>query len=1688
MACTIPYIQREQLSETEKARLEGVHMDIINEAKASGGFRKDGKQLVTGKQTYAKATQFLASTLNKYKAKVVSLPEIGGGKHALNINVLPLAGEKQEDLFLNKEHAVNKTLASESTINLVKDLLENMGISVQDLQTYAKETGFDTTSVAGVADLSRNVIALAEGEEAAALTEEMVHLATYFLEYKNPKMITEMISKIDRFKIYKEVFEAYKSNPNYLLSDGKPNIRKIKKEAVDKLITEVIINQNENIDNYPELREEINQSWVRKIWSDVLDWIRGEYRKSNISLFEKAAKDIVSGEAANEEIVAIRNSSSEVFLQLSNKQQDIQNKILDTKNILKKVTVKEKTDPLLLDSEEATNHYELKKEDGTWEKVTKRVTDRVKEWYKKQRFGRVFTKEEQAFNELKREKGVLGHADFEEIHARYFNSDGTRKATPEPRPTKFSLEDQEMYEKLERYYTDLINQPQFKDALIFSEVLIYDPKQKEAGTIDFLAIEPSGKAHILDWKFMHITGDDVAWFKQGAFGIQIGTYAHILKQEYGVKEFGMKRAIPISMSFKHEKTGDKNTPLVLSGIAVGSADARQIEDIRLIPISEPGESTGFDALDRIISQLNALLEQIGKETASDDQEREFKIERLNTLRRAIKYAQGTLDMSHLVDYIDLMKREGEQILSDYNTIYKNRPARSTDSTDSELSEFSDEMNSFIQTASIFSNIHREIGHLVFTEDMLKNAKTEEEKKSAQSRKDQLQKLNDQSNSIDSSLRDINKAALSFADKHIGERNLVTGLLKPEKVVKGLASMFRGVADIGLKSLDILTKLTAAAQSKASADAKEEVNTLMIIREKLAKQGGDLRRLVQQIYQKDDKGNLVNKLIYKYSREFHNTVDEKAMKGGSLEWLKSNIDMEAYKAEAKILIKKRIEKINKNLYKGTDEQVKEQKERLIKQVTAQFDIEHESFSGWSNYIIKRHPLQKWYSEEYKNIQKNPELLELYNFIVAFNEKAKDVGYIDNQVMKNFLPWVRKSMAEEIVWNNRLSIMDNFYKSVQLNPDDTGYGKINQITGQLENGIPKYYTNDFTKKDGVNDFSDVSEDLFKNLILYVQHVNKYKYMSEVEGQLKLVKTIEQFKDHLNTNRVGEVIIKNGKPEKVTGNAENAKLFDDFLRVLLYEQKYVLSDVDTPLGVDKVIAGVKRLVNKTAGKEVWKENENATATSLHKSMDSINRGFQLKTLGFEFISGAVNWFGSNIQVATQAGNYFKAREFAKNEAKLTMQKFDSEDDKEIFAQLVNTFMPLKDDPSYQAFKDAGMNILTRTSMSDTLMVFMREPEILVEKAIFLTLLENTMVVDGKIVSINEYVKSKYAGRLDSSAAYRESKAKIEAEVAELKREKSIASTRKLEDGKLVIPGLDLTNREELQRLTNLSRRLSTNATGNMTKDATNRMSMSIWTKSMMVFKNWIPKLADTRFSEFKRVADDFSVRINEDGIAEGEKYDIGRIRLLAYVLGFNFIKGAQDLNNIIALNDKGLATLDQMLDDFREKYEAETGEVLQISREQFIELIRTNLRNQLKELAILASLFGVALSLGFVAPDDDDADKATKNLHRYAQRVVDKFVSELSFFYNPAELESILSGGIFPAVGLVNDMARFMSHFFRETTGFDLDPETSYEDVRKKALPIKHAMKIFPITKSLVTYLALIDEDWAKEMDVTIQKDNR
>jgi hypothetical protein len=154
----------------------------------------------------------------------------------------------------------------------------------------------------------------------------------------------------------------------------------------------------------------------------------------------------------------------------------------------------------------------------------------------------------------------------------------------------------------------------------------------------------------------------------------------------------------------------------------------------------------------------------------------------------------------------------------------------------------------------------------------------------------------------------------------------------------------------------------------------------------------------------------------------------------------------------------------------------------------------------------------------------------------------------------------------------------------------------------------------------------------------------------------------------------------------------------------------------------------------------------------------------------------------------------------------------------------------------------------------------------------------------------------------------------------------------------------------------------------------------------------------------------------------------------------------------------------------------------------MVRNNLRNQLKELTILLSLFGAMLALGVMAPDDDEGDRASRNFHRYSQKVVDRFVGELSFFYNPAEVQKLASGSIFPAIGLLDDVTKFTRHFFIETTGMDFDPSTTDEEARKKARPIKYLMKAAPVTKSFLTYGAIFSPEFATEFDITIQKQNR
>ena len=715
----------------------------------------------------------------------------------------------------------------------------------------------------------------------------------------------------------------------------------------------------------------------------------------------------------------------------------------------------------------------------------------------------------------------------------------------------------------------------------------------------------------------------------------------------------------------------------------------------------------------------------------------------------------------------------------------------------------------------------------------------------------------------------------------------------------------------------------------------------------------------------------------------------------------------------------------------------------------------------------------------------------------NEKAKDVGYLDNRVQSTFLPFIRKGTAESMAWDFSLSAVKNFGARLTARADDIGYGSINEITGATENAIPKYYTFDFSadSEGGPNDMTDVSLEFFKNQILYINHMNKYKYMSDIEGQMNLVRTIVHAKDHYKTGRFSRTAMEGGKPVIEKGNKNNAKIFDLFMETIMYDNQFPADGEDFGVPTGRIRTGINKIAKQLTGKELFDVGEKGSNYSIIKFMQTLNNAFQAKTLGLEPLSGAVNIFGSNIQVASQAGNYFNAREFAANELKLIGNKWRRGEERDMFEQLVEIFMPLKESPTYEKLKDSVISKSAKLDMGaqDTLFAFFREPELHLERSLFKTLLDNTMVVDGNLINIKEFVRNKYKDRYKDAATYNSVKDTIKKEIEELKKNKSITATQKLVDGKIVVPGLDLKNRKEIQRLTNLTRTIARNATGGFTDFDQIKMNMNIWTKSMMVFKGWIPKLVDTRFSEFRKVGDDFTTRVGEDGMTTGEKYDIGRVRLFAgNFLHLNLLRSVRELISIGAfgndITDAGLEKMDQMFEKYAKSYEETTGERLNMSREDFIEMVRQNTRKQLQELLILMTLQGMLFVTGFFETDDD-ADRAEKNSYRYMRKSFNRFYEELMFFYNPAEWSSTLSGGILPSLSLLKEFSNFVQHMSRQTTGIEFgNLDKGPIEVREDALPIKYGMRMLPVTKSMVQWIAMFDPEFAKDFDVTIQEKRR
>jgi hypothetical protein len=1513
--------------------------------------------------------------------------------------------------------------ASPKTLKLIKDFLQKIGVDVNVVkEIVVNGVKYDAN---GVAQIMQQLISVVEGKEAQALPEEAMHFAVAIIKQTNPKLYQKLLKEINGYEMLTQVFRTYGNDPLYQ-KDGKPDVIKLKEEAIAKVLVEKIINQAEGVlDSSDNLRKV--QSW----WKDILDWIKDLlYIKSGL---DQVTIDIISGKEIGT-VEDVSEQRDELFLQKS-KQDNFYDTIVETSNRIDKPTDIQKK--YVIDGKEVS-----------------RVSDVVKTHYDNKQKNRELLKDEYdiALDELRKEKGTAGHADLEHAFSLFIDENGYLR---DPQVRKYKRDNDNyspelgnnvLYDRLvDNLEQRLESYPE--GTRFIKEVAIYNGKNL-AGTVDFIAITKDGKLDILDWKFMNLNLEyykDVPWYKIEAWNIQMNEYKKILMDNYGVKpkDFGQTRMIPILAEYSRGRK-DKDGSIIelpkLIGIKIGDVNVKNIseEEDFLLPVPTKDEISDNVELDTLIKKLNAAYERFAKEKITPDQ-KEIKREQLQSLFKAIRRLQIKRDVKPLIEQFKLLKLKTDKFYEKYNNLYKDVDD-SVKISEAEMNDFSRESESILNALTTYVDIDL----------LLKNVVDQ----------DLRNELRDMAYDARENIMKISKIDQDFTSEVIAKREKVNDLLSPEKIIRGLTKAFSSTSTIQVKSIQLLFKKADKALGRATFATQEEGAKLMNIKEKYdewAKSKGLTSKNFFSFIKKKDS----NELIDQYKKEFYKEL-KKAVNNRDVNWIKNNVNIDLLKEEIEEKKNKELEFVNNKPRTGTPEETLKEISKEVSDIERLYNISSDDSKGWFLYdTIKNFPLDKWETQEWKTLNslENKPAKDFYDYIIEKNKEYADLGYISKQQSRVFLPYVKGSITESLVKGEKISLGEEFWRNISIDASDVGFGQINPETGKPINTIPKYFTTPFS--------GTVSEDLFKTMLLYNEAALRYKYLSDIEDQVKAIARVEKNKKSILISTIGDVRRNElgdiqFDPE---GGDGNYQLLDSMIKAIIYGQKFV-DNQNFDAALLKLGSWGKK-INEKLGIKVFPEDMSNRVISLSKSIDSLNRYFTLSTLGLNVGSSLSNLFGGTAQSIINSGKYFTKNDFISSEYQIMTKKFEGLD-KEKYLRAFEYFLPITDSYTRDLARQLSVNVVTQESFQDFLMILMKSGDRLVQSANFLAFLENSIVIDNEVVNAREYLRQlpEYKGKYEGSSEDRQKfNQKFEEDVKKLIEEKGVLKLSKVENGKLVIPGVERMSDSVLE-LRRKVQQLTKDALGNLSDADVRMINLIIIGKSFMVFKNWIPRLVDVRFGGLKYNAG-------------SDAYEWGRIRTLMNYLHEGLVNNHKGLLGLITGNEDGVKLMRDSFEKRAEKYERETGRKLEMDEVLYMDLYQSNLKSAARDMIVLTALAGLTWAIKASIPDDEE-DEAVINQFKFAAKLSDKLLDELMYFYNPTSILNLVGSGPFPAMSMVNNSFKGIMNFFKEMFAIVTGDEKTQDDIKV----LKYVMRSFPFTNQMSGYLPLIYPELAKDLGIRVQ----
>ena len=305
--------------------------------------------------------------------------------------------EDRGEFFQNE--GIPASTASPASIAIIKDFLKRIGVDIQTLKSI--NVNGIKQDANGVANIMQKLVQVVEGKEATALPEEAMHFAVEIIQQNDPKLFNQLLKEINNYAILNEVFKTYGGDKNYQTKVGKPDVIKLKKEAIGKVLSETLIKRAEGT-----LENAENLAKVEGWWQKIIDAIKNLFVKSG---FDTAAIKVMSGEAIGT-AEDLRAQEGDVYLQKTSQQQ-IYDKLTEIQNRIEKID-------------------EVYYIDG--KKIPNRVTELIKERNYALMQANELGKSEykQLVDDDKAANGIKGHADFEHAFSLFVDNDGNLRDEP----------------------------------------------------------------------------------------------------------------------------------------------------------------------------------------------------------------------------------------------------------------------------------------------------------------------------------------------------------------------------------------------------------------------------------------------------------------------------------------------------------------------------------------------------------------------------------------------------------------------------------------------------------------------------------------------------------------------------------------------------------------------------------------------------------------------------------------------------------------------------------------------------------------------------------------------------------------------------------------------------------------------------------------------------------------------------------------------------------------------------------------------------------------------------------------------------------------------------------------------------------------------------------------------------------